>query len=191
MSFWEKLFGSSSSGSSSTTNLPLAENVTKNQSLALVAANTVYAIIAVVPKSASEKMPKDKHEEYVWTLYEAANPLMGRALSKARDVVRAYIYESPHYRVGSIPEQDHWFDAQDHYRLPDSYGAIIHFLDLRKERLRFRLQAPGKPESKFDVAISQALRPLIDSGPRDIMLITVFKANEPLCVPTMWPLRSK
>lgn len=191
MSFWKKLFGGSASKTPETTDLPLAVNVAKNQSLDLVAADTVYAIIAVVPKSASEQVSEEKREEYVWAVYEAANPLMCRVLQKAKDVVRVYYFESSHLKVGRIPGQDHWFDAQEYYRLPDTYGSIIHFLDFREGRLRFRLQEPGKPESKFDVAVSEALRPIIDRGPRDVMLITVFKAFKPICIPTKWPLRHK
>jgi hypothetical protein len=191
MTIWKKLFGGTSATPADASRLPLASQVTDKQSLDLFASKTVFALIGVVPKGTSGPRSDAERQSYIWALYEASNPKMSAVVKGDKHVIRAYYYELPHMKPGHLLDPDHWFDAQEEYRLPGQYSSLIHFLNIAGNRLRFRLQEPGKPESKFDVAIPPALAGQLAAGPADVTMITVFASNEPLCIPTMWPLRPK
>lgn len=188
MSLWKKRAAAPAPKSDE---LPLASQLTDKQSMDLLAPKTIFALIAVVPDGANGPQSEEERQEYVWALYEATNPKMCSAIKGDRHIIRAYYFESRHMRRGEILGPDHWFDAEEEFRIPDQYSSIIHFLSIEAGRIRFRLQAPGKPESRFDVAVPEGLEAQLAAGPADVTLITVFTSNEPLCVPTMWPLRPK
>ena len=194
MGLFSSLFGRSKPAPQPTgsSQLPLASEVTEKQSMDLLRPQDIYALVAVVPQGTAGPQSDQQRQDYVWALYEAASPKLCQAIKGDRNVIRAHYFESPHMRRGELLGSDHWFDAQEHYRLPGVYSSLIHFLSIQGDLLRFRLRDPSKPaESKFDVRVPTSLLPVLAAGPSDVTLITVFTSNKPICIPTMWPLRPK